>query len=380
MVKTISRKKIRGLLLLSVFAVFPFGQILRIGNFLLLDLVVGVIAVYTLFFVRKYLSWYRYLLYFLSFALFSWFINLFLFKNAQILKSFLYLVRIFIYSLVPVFISSSYKDRKVVLNSLLLVAVITALFGWVQYLFMPDLRSLKIFNWDDHYLRLVGTFLDPGFTSIILVLGAILAINKKKYVIFSFLLLSVLFTYSRAGYLALFVSLAYYFVKKGRTRLIIFITFFCLLFVGYLLPKSQSLGEGLKLNRTSTISARVLDYRRSIFLFKNSPAIGFGYNNLCPAKAMFLNEQNTNSHSCFGLDSSILFVLVTMGVVGLILLGNFGLKVFATIPKTNLLLFTSTVLVVLTHSIFSNSLFYPHVMLWLGVLVGLGGKIKLQTS
>lgn len=355
-------------LFLCLLAIFPFGQIFRFGDVLFLDIVVGFIAIFTLFTVKKYPKWYKYFTYFLVFALFSWIVNLFLIKNLLLLKSFLYLVRLFTYSLFPIFVFNNFKkDKSLVINSALFVVFVVAIFGWLQYLLAPDLRLLKILNWDDHYYRLVGTFLDPGFTAIILVLGSILALYKKKYLAFTFLSFTVLYTYSRAGYLALFVSLFYYFLKTKKLKHFLFL-FVWMLVIGYWLLPGRAGGEGVKLTRTSTISARLLNYQQSIEIFKNSPVIGVGYNNICAAKM-----DDINSHSCFGLDNSILYLLATTGIVGLILFASWVLRVGGSFHTSYILLHTSVLAVVIS-SFFANTLFYSHIMAWIGILVGLQKK------
>ena len=85
-----------------------------------------------------------------------------------------------------------------------------------------------IWGWDDHLYRLIGTFLDPGFTAIILVFGFLTSLayylkpaapkggfkNKYFLLISIFLFVSILFTYSRAGYIALIVGMGIYYRKQ----------------------------------------------------------------------------------------------------------------------------------------------------------------------
>lgn len=375
MVKTISKSKIANLLLFLLFAVFPFGQILKLGIFNLFDLIIGVLAIFTIFSKPYFPKWYKYIAYFLIFGLFSWVFNAYLLSNPLIFKGLLYLIRIFAYSLLPIFILNNFKTKKtksMVINSLLVVVMVVTIFGWIQYLLMPDTTNLKILGWDDHYFRLIGTFLDPTYTAIILVLGVVLAIYKKRNLLSLFLFTTLAFTYSRAGYLAMFVSILYFAFKKRSWKLFLIITFLFLTLIS-LLPKSTG-GEGVNLTRTSTISARLANYKQGTQLFLKSPVIGFGFNNICPAKIKYGMENDSISHSCFGFDSSILFVLVSTGIVGLLLLGYSFLQI-----SGNQLLVISF-LAVFAHSFFSNSLFYPHVMAWLGILIGLGSEIKIKRS
>src|SRR5258708_36528350 len=136
---------------------------------------------------------------------FSLLFSLSFFKLPQIFVGILYLVRLVAYfSLTQI----KFKNKKFIFNSLIIVGVFIAIFGWIQYFFFPDLRALKMLGWDDHYFRLVSTYLDPAFTGILLVLAEILVIaktiQKKSRFIFSvnlFLIITILFIYSREIYL-----------------------------------------------------------------------------------------------------------------------------------------------------------------------------------
>jgi hypothetical protein len=84
------------------------------------------------------------------------------------------------------------RSKRLTFDSLHLYLIIAgsvaAFFGLLQYLFMPDLRFLYDIGWDMHYGRLAGTFLDPTFIGLILVLNILLIVNryfskKEKYLI-----------------------------------------------------------------------------------------------------------------------------------------------------------------------------------------------------
>lgn len=343
----------------ATFVIFPFGQLFKIGIFNLFDATVLLLAAITIFKKPKYPEWYRYFLYFVTASLFSLLVSYQLFE----LKSLLYLVRLWSYSMVAVYLSNFNSELKSNSQRLVTVAVASAIFGWAQYLIWPDLTALKYLGWDDHLLRIVGTFLDPTYLGLILVLGIIIALRKKLNLTFYFLALSILFTYSRISYLLLFL-IAY--VNKRYIAIIIFILI--ILF----LPKN--IGEGTNLARTVSGNNKLINYKETLLIFKKSPVIGVGFNNICSARQYYLGDTNINSHSCSGSDSSILFILATTGVMGLILFINFIVKV----PVNNLLL-TSFVAVVI-HSLFANSLFYPHIMFWLFSLVGLRSEINSKRS
>lgn len=266
-------------------------------------------------------------------------------------------MRLVSYAFIAVYVSNFNSDLKANSQRLMSVAVISAIFGWLQYLIWPDLTSLKYLGWDDHLLRMVGTFLDPTYLGLILVLGMILAYNKFPRILY-FLLFSLAFTYSRATYLVAGLFLLF---KKQNIALIFFVM------VIMLLPKN--IGEGTTLTRTVSGNSKLINYTETVEIFKKSPVFGVGFNNMCAARKLYLNDVNTDSHACNGADSSILFLLATTGIIGFVLFLSFALRI-----ANDQLLATSAV-VVLLHSTFSNSLFYPHIMFWIFVLVGLQTKV-----
>ena len=83
-----------------------------------------------------------------------------------------------------------------------------------------------------------------------------------------------------------------------------------------------------------------------------------------------------------GIDSSLLFVGVTTGIVGLAvylwliveqmkLVNRYRIKPFRV-------MFYATFAALLVHSLFVNSLFYPWVMIWIWVLAGVAEKYYLE--
>ena len=337
----------------TILVIFPFGQLFKIGIFNLFDIAVLLLAMVTLLRKPSYPSWYRYFIYFIFASIFSLLVNYSLFT----VHGSLYLVRLVSYSFVAVYISNFVADHKAVVRSLLAVSIASAIFGWLQYFIWPDLTALKYLGWDDHLLRMVGTFLDPTYLGLIIVLGIIIAVfNNYKKVLY-FLLFSLAFTYSRSSYLIASLFLIY---KKKFLPLFIFIL------ILFFIPKN--IGEGTNLSRTVSGNNKLINYEESIEIFKKSPLVGIGFNNMCNARQFFLNDKNIDSHSCNGSDSSILFLLATTGIIGFILFINFIFKI------SNNYLLVSSFLAVFTHSLFANSLFYPHIMFWMFALLGSRSK------
>jgi O-antigen ligase len=193
--------------------------------------------------------------------------------------------------------------------------------------------------------------------------------DKKLLLVLTTIIISIAFTYSRAGYLALASGLFTIFLLKKNLRLFfILIMTFALLVI--FLPRPG--GEGVKLERTASIVLRMEDYRDTLTIFDKAPLFGVGYNNMCIARAKYLDQVNLNSHACSGSASSLLLVLATTGILGFLIFANLVRKLVADLTKNTYgLTFLSCLVALLVHSLFINSLFYPWVLGWMGILLSI---------
>lgn len=360
-------------ILFIYLALFPFGQLLRISIFNASDILAFVSLLYIILTNKKCLSALNPLKDFLLVALFSLLYSVFNFKSLDVLVGSLYLLRVisyfYLYKLSFNIIKENSKLKPTILNSLLLVSFAVSIFGWIQYFLYPDLTSLKYIGWDDHLFRLVGTFLDPGFTSLIIVFGAVISFVKKKYLLLAFFITTLAFTYARAGYLAFVATLffASLIFKKSKAFLI---SLACFLVVIFLLPKPA--GEGVNLERIYSISSRISNYKETLEIFRKSPVFGVGFNNICLAKKVYFNEENLNSHSCSGSDSSLLLILATTGIIGFTVFVSTFTRILLTLKKGFYTkVFLALLSAVFVHSFFVNSLFYPWVMGYLAISASL---------
>lgn len=328
----------------------------------LLDIAVFLVFIFS---AKKLLNIYRSLLksitVFFSIALVSLIIGTFRFGlNAGVVGSF-YLFRWIIYSVIFVALGS-----KIQISKLRLLGLGTVILGILQYFLYPDIRWLQISEWDPHYYRAVSTFLDPGFTGLIIVFTLILiTLNPLKNRVLNLFIwfisyFTLAFTYSRSSYLAFLVSFAWISWHKRSWKLFAGII---LLFITtvYLLPRSPD-GEGVKLERTSSIAARIANWKTAWQIFTRNPILGVGFNTYRYARGASLK-----SHAGAGADSSLLFVAATTGIFGLAAY-LWYLKHLYTLNPTAYTL-QATIVALLVHSLFLNSLFYPPVMLWIAILV-----------
>ena len=368
-----------GKLIIIYIILFPFGHLLTLRlNLLGKSIPLNVSDVISflfliLFFIRKlkYPTVFVYLRNFLLVALFS---NIFFIATNGISNSIvgsLYFMRIISYAAMFIVVWNYISNNKFILNRifdyLIVVSFFIAIFGWIQYLLYPDLRNLIVFGWDDHLFRIVGTFIDPTFTAILLVFGVLLSLIKyqqTKKIIYALalvpILLALYFTYSRAGYLSLIAGVLIYLSIKKKIKIsFVLIPLFLLGLI--FLPRPSS--EGVHLERTYSITARLNNYRETASIFLKNPVFGVGYNNLCWARNHYLGDSDINSHSCSGSDSGILLLLATTGVVGFIIFSSFLYMLMKTL-KTDYygITFISCFAALFVHSQFSNSIFYPWVL------------------
>lgn len=388
-------KRLQDRLIFFFFVIFPFGHLIRVDLTILgqsipfhpIDFAAGLTLPFLLAIKKRPRTW-KILKAFLVMAAFSYLFSL-LFLDEVVVKGFLYLVRLLAYSSFFVFVwdfaKRSPKKKRSVFDGLFLVITAVAVFGWIQYFLYPDFRAFVVYEWDDHLYRLLSTLFDPGFTSILFVFGTMagvvqyLKFRDKKWLFLSgFLVISLLFTYSRAGYVAFFGGLLAIAAMKKVLRTALFIV---LLFIASLTFLPRPAGEGVKLERTASIYARLGNYTETLAIFESSPVFGVGYNNLCAARERVLGNADYDSHSCYGSDSSLLFILATTGVAGLSIFIYLLYKMAGSVSG-NIYgqTFFASGAALLFHSLFVNSMFYPWVLGWMLALYAISVRGTMKSS
>ena len=266
--------------------------------------------------------------------------------------------------------------------------VFTALFGFVQLFLWPNLKMLEVWSWDPHNFRLVSTFLDPGFTGIILVLTLLMLVGKRNLFLknndkFGWLLLAVTYlglalTYSRSSYLA-FLAGTFALAWMKNSFKIFIIAFLAIMATVLVLPRPS--GEGGKITRWYSVSARIENWENSLVIAADHPLLGVGFNTYRYVQRDygFLSESDWRlNHAGAGADSSLLFVLATTGTLGFLSYLRIGAKAIGPLKNTRKKgrLLIPCLLAVFCHSFFLNSFFYPWVMTWLWLLLVTDGKIN----
>lgn len=251
--------------------------------------------------------------------------------------------------------------RLLIINSTVFIAI----FGLFQFFFYPDLRILRFSGWDDHYLRLASTLLDPSFSGIVMFLGFVTALKEyfisksKQYVLYIFLLaLAILLTYSRATYLAVFIwgSLLAWHTPTIRKKFLALLIFGCVAVL--LLPRPAS--EGARLERLTSIQARIMNVTQTLQSFKAQEWIfGTGWY-IAQSNRTINNTITTISHSS-SPDNSFLHILQSTGAVGFTIFILWLKSIWKSLTQNGKALLVA----VCVASIFSQILFYPFVMILL---------------
>lgn len=266
----------------------------------------------------------------------------------------LYLLRLLSYPSVFIWIASKPKVffQRQIRFSLFVFLIIC--FG--QYIFLPDMRFLAQYGFDDHYYRLIGSFIDPNFTGAILSSLSALMIIRKKYLYAAVLVLALVLTFSRASYLSFVITVGYYFVFKSRSLAKIGLTTLALVVLVFLAPKP--FGEGVNLLRTFSIFSRIETSVAGLELFSESPIIGWGYNSVSNLQGL-----------SYSIDNSFIFILATTGVFGFYFFIRFLYKSISQLEDISI---KYALISLIIHALFNNTLFYIWIycFFWVGLAIG----------
>lgn len=308
---------------------------------------------------------------------------------SQLLRPALYLVRLLAVWAFAQSLAASWPKAQtwVARLSLSVAGGLIFLWGLFQFIWLPDTRFLKTFGWDDHYHRLIGTLFDPGFTGLLLIMTLVGLVSwqtakmSKRELLTKWgliagslaLTVGVLLTYSRASYVSLAISLAWLSWRSWQQRqlpivLVSLLAIVCLVVGIPFLPKPA--GEGVKLERTSTINSR-LDTSRSALQQLKPIEWWLGRGLFVTKPVAPTNTSTLPDHA--QLPDNLLVALLTGVGIGGILVGS---KLFAK-PAWQWwwmqpVWLQSMWLAVLTHSLFNNSLFQPQIWFFLQLWTAFG--------
>ncbi len=339
------------------------------------------------------LPFFKPVLAFLGIGTLSLILNAYWLSPIEIFTSFLYAIRFALLAGVYFFVSSLKPEIKNKIPYLMVfVAVAIVLVGFVQYFYI-DFTSLSFLDWDIHWYRLFSTFIDPNFMGVFLIVSFFVALmlltkvvfkkNKKQYTflaISAILLLSgVLLTFSRTALISIIFGLAVFGFNFKKSKKIVIAAAICLIIgIGIILLNYQAT-EGTKLFRLTSSEARISSIKSALTVIKNNPLFGIGFDAYRYAMHKYGFAISTNwqySHSDAGTDNSFLFVFATTGLLGLacfLFLLYVIIKNILKGIKTNSMnvVALSSMATIGLSSFFINAFFYPLILTWLWVIIGI---------
>jgi O-antigen ligase len=291
----------------------------------------------------------------------------------------LYLIRFILYSSMFLVGWHLIRDKQIkiedLISKIILSGVIISIVGFVQLLIFPNLAPLEIYGYDPHNNRLVSSFLDPNFSGTFLNVCFLLSVynllqfKKKIWIINTVIIfLAIFLTFSRSAYLMFLVEILG--IGFLKSRKILLGTLLVLSFGFLLIPQFQSrIVGGWQIDRSS--QERFASWNNGLVIFQKNPVFGVGFNNLKTSiekNNLLRSFQSSKVHSVAGVDSSLIFVLATTGVIGLIVYLIWWGYLIMMLGKDRAEKFLSRTLIILilglvVNSQFVNSLFYPEIML-----------------
>lgn len=321
-------------LTLGEFGQYPFGQ----ANFsisimdILLTLSLSFLLIWNIG-IKKNLKLppnFIFLILFWTVAILSLFFSL-------DLSGWLYLLRFIIYSSTLYITFNLVRARILSLNEFLTLLKITCLTlgtaGLLQLIFYPNMDTLSLLGYDPHKNRVFSTFLDPNLLGTFLNFGLVISlyeiisqkfsltkefIKQNKFNLINLLILmpAVILTFSRSAYLMLVISLLIILAIKNRKLLAIFAVLTLVLYL--IFPAFNTRINGA-INIDDSAKERFSSWDKGLLIFQQNPGLGVGFNNLrnySQHNDLIKLFSADGGNSGAGVDSSLIFVLATTGLVG----------------------------------------------------------------
>lgn len=311
------------------------------------------------------------------------------------MKSAFYLFRLISYLMLfwPIYDIINFNKKYLGFSEILIRYLFyTIIFlGVLQMIFMPYLIVLTQYGWDPHLNRLVSSFLDPNFLAAFLVIGFSYFLaqyysskeNKiRNFVPVLIIAIAIIMTFSRSGYLMLFIVLAFFaLLRDWRIIIVGFLGF--MIMVSFVPRFSQRIIGGFNIDESAQF--RFESWNQGYQLIEKNMYFGVGYNNLVNAKkdiGILEGAESGTSHGDSGIDSSIMAIWSTTGLVGLIifLIWYFqnvvlGLKAFFRSKNAKVknfgLAMAAFMVGLFFHSFFVNSILYPHILILVMIMLAL---------
>lgn len=353
----------------------------------------GVIWFLQSFFQNKLVSNFRSsltkpLFIFIAICLISLLVNIKNFSYPQVLISFLYLLRWILYAFL--FFAVSGFDlgfRKMIKNLTVFVGVVLVFAGYLQYFLYPSLRNLYYAGWDEHLYRMFSTFLDPNFFGAFCVLFFLLILGffyTRPSLFYGGLLLltlgAIFLTFSRSAIIMLIVGWVVLSILMNKKKwLFVLAASLALVFT---ISSKYFFIENINPFRVVSTESRLETARNAITIFADHPILGIGFNTYRFIQIRYGFREEVRalmSHADASPDNSFLFILATVGIIGSFGYGYLWLTILRKAYRakgTLSFVIIASSLGLFVNSMFINSLFYPPLMLWMWVILGLNEKAR----
>lgn len=283
---------------------------------------------------------------------------------------------------------------------LLISALLMAIGGFVQLYILPDLSELAKYGWDPHIDRLVTAMLDPNYAgcyfSIAIGIATSLFLHVKQrhalqfalLILIGILLLALLLTFSRSGYIMLALVLTC--IALVESRILLVVGLIMALVTVLSVPRVQTRLIGA-LEVDASAQPRIISWQNSWHIAEDNLLLGVGFNTYRYAQDRYgIVSLDKSGNAGAGADSSWLFILATTGVVGLLAYVAYyagllyaGIRLYRRssleMVRALALGYVAVLIGLAIASQFNNALFYTWILepLWLlsGLVVGLGAVL-----
>ena len=383
------------------FLLLSLGQLVKVTsniegvNFYLYDILAGVI-VFSWFIKSIVINnikidrIYFPLIFFIIIGFVSLLLNYSYLNTLSFLSSLSYLARFTMYSLLSLATSVIIKNKKDSLSItkvLIYSTVLLSVFGFAQLIIIPDFGMLDpLLGWDPHKNRLASTLFDPNFSAAYISMGILLLSSfifqekelfkpGKSFIFLAIMFSAVFLTFSRSGWGMLVVGLTILGILKKR--IILLPLFFVLIAIYFAVPRVQTKISGVA-DPSDSAYFRIKSWSNSLQIISNNLLIGVGFNSYRYAQERYGLLDYTYSlggRSGSGSDSSLLLILSTTGILGafayLWFMFNILKRSIKKIKSPFGLFFVSVLPAFAVESVFINSLFYPQIMAFLFVSLGI---------
>lgn len=282
------------------------------------------------------------------------------------------------------------KNKEIVDNQVwymvFVSSVILSILGFLQLILFPDFSFMAQYGWDPHQGRLLSTWYDPNFLGGFLGLAGVVILsrvlvflrenkfwNNKNIILLSSWIIglvivfgALMLTYSRSALLAFLIGVTVVTILVSRKTFVIVMIILSIVVMSN--PRLQARIQGA-IQIDVTASLRIQSWRETLDDIDRNPIWGVGYNTI---KYQTIVPSELNSAS--GRDSSLLTLWLTGGIIGLglfiLIIVNSILRAKKKLSRSGLERVWGVSIIagwslILVHSMFVNSIFFPHILIFL---------------